>query len=172
MATNANCKIKVFKSVETSFNKDYISQLLVNISQDHTTFDSEVVYIKKIISSYFIKLVVDVMIPKTGDYRTLFNYEANICDILGTKGSQTINLFSIWIQNIFKYSDMPKSCPIQKVCFINGCYGWRGFKVDRNSIPPFVVNGLYRITANNTLKYKDGDIQVVSAVLMVEIKMK
>uniref|UniRef100_A0A1I8Q6S5 Uncharacterized protein n=1 Tax=Stomoxys calcitrans TaxID=35570 RepID=A0A1I8Q6S5_STOCA len=107
-------KALFFKCVETGFNKDYMDQFSIDISEDHSSFNAVAIYNKDIDNSYYIKLVVDMFVSKTKIYRTLFNFEGNICDLLGNSDTKSINLFSTWMQNILKYSDMPKSCPIRK----------------------------------------------------------
>ncbi|XP_075162663.1 uncharacterized protein LOC142235297 [Haematobia irritans] len=163
---SARAKIKsiIFKSTEINFNKEYISNFTMQISPDGSTFDCEVIFIQDIIDSYWILLSVEMMLPSTNNYRSLFKYDIDACSILGTKD---MNIVALWMQNIMKYSNLPKSCPIRK-----GSYIWQNFKVNQNSIPAFVINGLYRIKASNYIKGSSENLDLINVTLNVEVKMK
>lgn len=55
---------------------------------------------------------------KTEDYRTLLAYDVNVCNVLGRDGGTFV---SSWINNFMKYGNLPKSCPIMKVSYLNIC---------------------------------------------------
>lgn len=47
-------------------------------------------------------------------YRNIFAYNINLCSIID-KG-KGINVLSMWVHNLYKYTNMPMSCPIEEVC--------------------------------------------------------
>ncbi|XP_059220968.1 uncharacterized protein LOC131995823 [Stomoxys calcitrans] len=125
------------------------------------------VFIQDIIDSYCMKLVIDFKSPKMNNFRSLFNYDVNICEILGVKGNPGLNLLSTWMQNTYKHNTMPSSCSIRQ-----GSYGLQDFKVDKNSIPAFAMNGMYRIKVGNFIKGSTDNINLLNLTLIVEVKTK
>ena len=54
---------------------------------------------------------------KGNTYRSLFQYNVNVCNILGTPddNNQFNKFVRGWINNVWKYGNLPKQCPIKKV---------------------------------------------------------
>ena len=54
---------------------------------------------------------------KANTYRSVFQYNVNVCNILGTPDNK--NQFSKfvrgWLYNVWKYGNLPQQCPIKKV---------------------------------------------------------
>lgn len=95
-----------------------------------------------------------------------------------------VNVFSMWVQNIYRYTNMPMSCPIQEVscvCHIKyqfanysywqGQYYWRNLRPDRDSIPAFIMTGHFRIDALFYMKDWRNDM-LTNTSMFVDIKMK
>lgn len=65
------------------------------------------------------EFVVGMWHPKHKSYRTMLQYDANICQLIGKHESRFLDQF---INFLFKHSDLPRSCPILKVRFIKVRY--------------------------------------------------
>ncbi|XP_075162660.1 uncharacterized protein LOC142235294 [Haematobia irritans] len=154
----------VFKSTEIDFNKEYIGNYTIQLSEDGSNFNSELIYIKDILDSYWIKVSVEMKTANAINYRRIFNYDVDFCNMLGSKDMQSMNIMSMWRQNIMKCSSLPKSCPIRK-----GSYGWRNFKVDKSSIPAFVMNGVYRVKVLHYIKNYPENLSLINITLNMEI---
>ncbi|XP_011292329.1 uncharacterized protein LOC105261774 [Musca domestica] len=130
--------------------------------------DCEAVLIQNISEPLWNRFSVELKLKKTiNSYRPVFIYESNICEFLGKTARETPNLFAIWIQNVLRYSNLPKSCPI-----LANTYSWHNFRIEKNSLPPVVLVGYYRVNFTNFLKTNNGRLTINNSTIILIIKMK
>uniref|UniRef100_A0A1I8P853 Uncharacterized protein n=1 Tax=Stomoxys calcitrans TaxID=35570 RepID=A0A1I8P853_STOCA len=103
-------KVMYFTSTKVEFNRIYISEHSLDIV-GNTTLDIILNLAQNYKYDPWSKTVIAMKNRKTNEYRTLLDYDVNICSLLG-KGSATY--ISMWIQNFLKYGNLPKTCPIMK----------------------------------------------------------
>lgn len=106
-------RLLLFQDVAITFNKDNLSQYSIDLAEDRQGFNCEIVVIKNITQPVWDKLSIEMKGKKEENYKSIFNYEINVCDFLGVTGrTSSTNMIALWIQNILKYSNLPKSCPV------------------------------------------------------------
>ncbi|XP_073841512.1 uncharacterized protein [Musca autumnalis] len=170
LAAKQKSRVLLFEEVSTTCNPEYLNKFELLLSEEKHGFDVEILLIKNITEPVWNKLSVEMKLKKENQYKKIFGYETNVCDFIGVSGRSAVenNIIMTWVQNALKYSNLPKSCPV-----LEGSYSWRNFKVEKNSIPPFAVNGLYRVNVTNFLKMPETQITEISfCSLIVNIKMK
>ncbi|XP_037934184.1 uncharacterized protein LOC119668672 [Teleopsis dalmanni] len=113
----------------------------------------------------WMKVAILNKIPKSKKFRGIFSYDVNMCSIFN-KSPIGFNLMYFWINNLLKYSDMPKECPIKK-----GKYSWKNLQPEKESIPGFVVSGIYRIDSITYFR-KEKIEYIANTTMLVDIKMK
>ncbi|XP_058985430.1 uncharacterized protein LOC131805802 [Musca domestica] len=167
-AARQKARTLLFQDVQITFNKDYLKDYRIELTKDRQGFDCEIILIKNITQPMWTKITIEMRLKKDNRYKSIFSYEFNVCDFLGFTGSSSsTNMIILWIQNILKYSKLPKSCPI-----LTGTYGWDHFKVERNSIPSFAMTGIYRINVTNYLKTNSGRLPMSDTTLRAAIRFK
>lgn len=90
---------------------EYVDKLSLTIAPTNRTADLIVDLNQDLTSNPYVEIILKKF--KGGSYRTIFQYEMNICHIFGRQSS--INLVSAWINNFLKNGNLPKSCPIKRV---------------------------------------------------------
>lgn len=171
-----------FRRVLTAFESKYASTYEARISQDQLKLNITLDLIQAITVDIWAKVSVGQREAKNS-YRNIFSYNMNICNLIG-KG-KGISIFQIWVQNIFRYTNMPRACPIAEVSgrslgllesvesieCLQGCYYWRNLRPDRDSIPPFLMTGHFRIDVLFYMRDWGNDMLTNTSVF-VDIKMK
>lgn len=113
-------KVLLFECAETDFNPEYLSKFTIDVAADNASFNSDLIFIKNITEPIWNNLKIDMKPTNISNYRTIFNFDMNVCDSLGKQGTaDKSNMISQWLQNILKYSDLPKSCPVLQVIYRN-----------------------------------------------------
>ncbi|XP_032586969.1 uncharacterized protein LOC6583533 [Drosophila mojavensis] len=152
-----------FRRVFTTFECKYVSSYEARISQDQLKMNTTLDLIQAITVDVWAKVSVGQREAKNG-YRNIFSYNVNICSLIG-KG-KGMGIFQIWVQNILKYSNMPRACPIAE-----GHYYWRNLRPDRDSIPAFLMTGNFRIDVLFYMRDWSNDM-LTNTTVFVDIKMK
>ncbi|XP_017860812.1 PREDICTED: uncharacterized protein LOC108612441 [Drosophila arizonae] len=150
-------------TVFTTFECKYVSSYEARISQDQLKMNTTLDLIQAITVDVWAKVSVGQREAKNG-YRNIFSYNVNICSLIG-KG-KGMGIFQIWVQNILKYSNMPRACPIAE-----GHYYWRNLRPDRDSIPAFLMTGNFRIDVLFYMRDWSNDM-LTNTTVFVDIKMK
>lgn len=89
------------------------------IKNRNESFDLEIVIIKDVTDIIWNTLSIAMLQNKgKNNYRTIFDYDLNFCDIMARAKSDRKNLLNIWLNNVMKYGTLPKSCPIKSVRYI------------------------------------------------------
>ncbi|XP_073844082.1 uncharacterized protein [Musca autumnalis] len=166
-AVKIKSKIALFENATKYRNPDYFSRYVIKFSEDRQSMDVEAVLIRNITEPIWNRFSVEYKMKKDTNYRLMFNYETNVCEFLGKTTKESTNIFAIWIQNILKYSNLPNSCPI-----LAKIYSWKNFRIERNSIPPVLMNGYYRANITNFLKTYHGKLVINNSTMVALIKMK
>ncbi|XP_030244788.1 uncharacterized protein LOC108650331 [Drosophila navojoa] len=152
-----------FRRVLTTFECKYASGYEARISQDQLKINITLDLIQAITVDVWAKVSVGQREAKNS-YRNIFSYNMNICSLIG-KG-KGISIFQIWVQNVFRYTNMPRACPIAE-----GNYYWRNLRPDRDSIPAFLVTGHFRIDVLFYMRDWSNDM-LTNTTVFVDIKMK
>ncbi|XP_030385958.1 uncharacterized protein LOC115632841 [Scaptodrosophila lebanonensis] len=152
-----------FRKVVVDFNHKYVSHYAVDINPDHTSLNIALSVIRDLNVDMWLRITVSQRGAKN-TYKRLFFYDMNLCNVVGK--SKDFNIMQLWIQNVFKYGDMPLTCLFRK-----SNYSWSNLRVDKDSIPPFIMSGRFRIDPFFYLKDWDNEVAFNSSVF-VDIKMK
>ncbi|KAH8419587.1 hypothetical protein KR222_007772, partial [Zaprionus bogoriensis] len=152
-----------FRKVSTDFRRKYASDYAASISPDGMAINMTLDVIKDLNVDLWLKVSIVQRESRTV-YRNIFAYNMNLCSLMG-KGRRP-NVFSVWVQNIYRYTNMPMSCPIPV-----GQYYLRNLRPDKDSIPAFIMTGHFRIDALFYLKDWRNDM-LTNTTMFVDIKMK
>ncbi|XP_061391573.1 uncharacterized protein LOC133326981, partial [Musca vetustissima] len=112
IAAKVKTKVVLFHNATTFHNPDYFNRYDVSFSEDHQSMDCDSMLIRNITEPLWDKFSVEMKLKKDNNYRVLVTYIFNVCDILGKSFKESTNLFGLWAQNMLKYGNLPKSCPI------------------------------------------------------------
>ncbi|EDW70274.2 uncharacterized protein [Drosophila virilis] len=152
-----------FRKVFTNFGRKYASNYAARISPDHMAINMTLDIIRPLTVDLWLKVSIAQRETKSS-YRTIFAYNMNLCNLLG-KG-KGMNVFHSWVQNIYRYTNMPRSCPIKE-----GNYYWKNLRPDKDSIPAFIMTGYFRIDSLFYLRDWANDM-LTNTSMFVDIKMK
>ncbi|XP_023168128.2 uncharacterized protein LOC111597561 [Drosophila hydei] len=152
-----------FRKVLTKFGPKYASNYAARISPDQLTINLTLDIMKPLTVDVWAKVSIGQREAKNS-YRNIFAYNMNLCNLIG-KG-KGMNVFQIWVQNIYRYTNMPRHCPIPE-----GNYYWRELRPDKDSIPAFIMSGHFRIDAMFYMRDWSNDM-LTNTSMFVDIKMK
>ncbi|XP_062132702.1 uncharacterized protein LOC133843260 [Drosophila sulfurigaster albostrigata] len=152
-----------FRKVSTDFGRKYASNYAARISEDNKAINMTLDLIRDLTVDLWLKVNITQRETKNR-YKNIFAYNMNLCQLIGK--AKGINVFTIWLQNIYRYTNMPMSCPIEE-----GQYYWRDLRPDKDSIPAFILTGHFRIDALFYMKDWDNDM-LTNTTMFVYIKMK
>lgn len=108
-------KAVYFISSKAVFNPEYIQDHYITIGANRLTATVILNIARNFVYDPWAGISIIYQHHKTSANRTLFQYDINVCTILGKQGSQLNNFVSGWINNFWKYGDLPRSCPVKKV---------------------------------------------------------
>lgn len=104
-------KILLYTSSKVTFNTEYLEDHSLTIGPNNQTLDIILNIAQDLNSDPWVEITIKSL--KNSAYRTIFQYDINICHIFGKQGA--VNFVSAWMNNFWKYGDLPKSCPVKKV---------------------------------------------------------
>ncbi|KAH8261323.1 hypothetical protein KR044_007172, partial [Drosophila immigrans] len=152
-----------FRNISTDFGRKYASSYEARISEDNKALTMTLDVVRDLTADVWLKVNITQRATKNR-YKNIFAYNMNLCQLIGR--SKGINVFTIWLQNIYRYTNMPMSCPIQE-----GQYYWKELRPDKDSVPAFIHTGHFRIDA--VFYMRDwGNAMLTNTSMFVDIKMK
>ncbi|KAH8370707.1 hypothetical protein KR093_004716 [Drosophila rubida] len=152
-----------FRSISTDFGRKYASSYVARISADKMALNMTLDVVRDLTVDLWLKVNITQREARNR-YKNIFAYDMNLCRLMGK--SKGINVFTNWLHNIYRYTNMPRSCPIQA-----GQYYWQDLRPDKDSIPAFILTGHFRIAA--LFYMRDwGNAMLTNTSMLVDIKMK
>lgn len=103
-----------FRSIEMEFNPKYVASLFSNISTDRSTMNLALNQIKSAPVDYWMKVSVSYKQQASKKYLSLLSFNVNLCDLFRNELNQQ-GLVHLWMSNMLKYSNMPRTCPWKAV---------------------------------------------------------
>ncbi|XP_061391781.1 uncharacterized protein LOC133327235 [Musca vetustissima] len=158
-------KVVVFLKTDTNFNPVYVSNYTLTIANENSTINLDLILIKNITDPLWNLISLEIKFAKENIWSQIMKYDLNYCELLQQSRTPMFNLLSVWISNVRKYGTLPKECPI-----LVGHYSWRNFKLDKHSIPHFVVKGFYRIGVFLYLKRAEQKEMVINSTVDIVVK--
>ncbi|XP_023305386.2 uncharacterized protein LOC111687192 isoform X2 [Lucilia cuprina] len=158
-------KVVYYISTKVDFNPEYLQDHYFTIAADRQTADIVLNIAKTFVYDPWAGITITFQNLKTKLSRVLFQYDINVCAILGKQGSQLNSFVSGWINNFWKYGDLPRSCPIKK-----GNYTWNNLRAEKLNIPNFISNGHYLININTYFRYGGSIDSIANLTIVVELK--
>lgn len=178
----------MFQRVLIDYNREYASNYSLIISNQNTTINLEVVVTKDVILPVWNTILIEMRPSKESAYSKIMSFDVNFCDLLKNAKIPGFSLLTVWFNNVLKYGVLPNECPIKKVCVIcpfkinrngfifvllfQGVYYWRNFKLDKNSIPQFILKGLYRLSVMVYQKSNSRNEMLMNSTLYFIVKFK
>lgn len=98
------------------YNKEYIKRYRLQINPDNTSMDMILEIPKTYVLDPWLDLYLNLKNPGTNKSRRLLQYNINLCQIFG-KGQG--RLLTAWLNNFYKYGNLPKTCPMEEVSMYN-----------------------------------------------------
>ncbi|XP_039966130.1 uncharacterized protein LOC126762631 [Bactrocera neohumeralis] len=135
-----------FRSIEKSYNPKYVDSFACNISTDRSTISTSLNIAKNVSVDFWMKVAIAFKQQASKKYRSILSFNVNLCEVLRNEFNQQ-GLVHLWIRNLQKYSNMPRTCPWKA-----GSYYWLNLRPEAGTIPKFISAGLFRIDTQFYLK--------------------
>ena len=129
------------EKVSIIHNPTYMSNYDLKILPDHSSFDVDFTVVQNL-TNIWSRLSFSSRLPDLPEYRKLLTYDVDVCQLLHKGLNDKFNILYIWLNNFWKYGNLPKQCP-----FENGDYFWKGLKLERDSLPAFLLSGEYKLNS-------------------------
>ncbi|KNC24253.1 hypothetical protein FF38_13699 [Lucilia cuprina] len=166
-------KVVYYISAKVDFNPEYLQDHYFTIAADRQTADIVLNIAKTFVYDPWAGITITYQNLKTKLSRVLFQYDINVCAILGKQGTQLNSFVSGWINNFWKYGDLPRSCPIKKqqkgprlVYFVKSDLTFN----PRYLQDHFIIIAPDRLTVNITLNFAVDFINDPWAEIMLGVK--
>ncbi|XP_002135274.3 uncharacterized protein [Drosophila pseudoobscura] len=161
-ATEVMGKIKMIDSVCSDFNRSYLSNVSLVVRNSRVYFDTFL--LRGLDTGVTMDLEFRIGVPKSREYKRIFQYSLDMCSILALKKS---SMFKRWFSTFFEAGNFPRYCPVHP-----NHYYLKDYNYNTLFIPTFLYAGQYKVTFNMTQyrdKRKTRDF-VVACAFYAEIK--
>ncbi|XP_059220971.1 uncharacterized protein LOC106093023 [Stomoxys calcitrans] len=152
------------QNISHDCNKEYISEFYIRANNDSATLDIKAAVIKAMTRPLWLEFNMFIKGTKKADFNRIVGFDINVCDVLEKANNP---LLSTWIDIIFRQGNMDKKCPMKE-----GTYHWKQFKIDKDTIPHFILKGFYRIGVLGYDKRGRDKEMILNVTLYASIKMK
>ncbi|EDW73238.2 uncharacterized protein Dwil_GK16766 [Drosophila willistoni] len=153
----------LFRKIVTTYGEKYASAFAFDISENQETLNITLNIVKNITVDVWLRASILQKESKT-HYKELFTYNINLCQVMDQ--GKSLSLINYWLKNIFRYTNLPMSCPIRE-----GNYHWINLKSDKETIPGFIKSGSYRIDSSIYMREWHNDL-LTNCSMFIDIKMK
>ncbi|CAD7005379.1 unnamed protein product [Ceratitis capitata] len=103
-------KALLFRRFELYSNPKYVDDFYGNISADRTALNVSMTQITSVPVDYWLGVGISFRQRAAKKYRSIVSFNVNVCNLLRNELNQQ-SLIHIWMNNLLKYSNMPRSCP-------------------------------------------------------------
>ncbi|XP_065362132.1 uncharacterized protein LOC135955703 [Calliphora vicina] len=158
-------RLVYFLKNELSYNPSYIQDHFIVVASNRITVNITLNLAVDFPADPWAEIMLGVKNRKDNTYRNLFQYDINVCNILGKSSSQLNNFVFSWINNVWKYGDLPRNCPIRKAN-----YSFINLKPEKLNIPNFIPLGRYRAVINTYFRDGFSKDSIANCTMYVDIK--
>ncbi|XP_073841514.1 uncharacterized protein [Musca autumnalis] len=160
-------KYVLFLTTDVDYHREFISNYTLYIGKQNSTLNFDLVVVKQVKEPVWNMLRIDMKVTKDASWNRVMGFDVNFCELLQQTKAPGYYLLNIWLNNILKYGTLPRECPVSE-----GHYLWRDFKLDKNSLPPFIAKGLYRISVLMYRKLDAKKDMLMNSTIDIIIKSK
>ncbi|XP_075162657.1 uncharacterized protein LOC142235291 [Haematobia irritans] len=140
-------KMFYVQSVTISHNPVYVDDYWLKINSGNTSLDLGFLLSKTIPYNPWMKMDIKLRRGKENKFQSILKYDVNICEIFN---KATSKLLLKWIDDFWKYGNLPKSCPIHK-----GNYSWHNMQIDSSNVPNFFPIGVVGVDVKMYIKKRN-----------------
>ncbi|XP_046807376.1 uncharacterized protein LOC124420001 [Lucilia cuprina] len=159
-------RLVYFVKSDLTFNPRYLQDHFIIIAPDRLTVNITLNFAVDFINDPWAEIMLGVKNRKDNNYRNLFKYDINVCTVLGKSGVNQLNKFALgWINNVWKYGNLPKSCPLKK-----DNYSFINLRPEKINIPNFIPLGRYRAVVYTYFREGVSKDYIANCTVYVDIK--
>ncbi|XP_075162658.1 uncharacterized protein LOC142235292 [Haematobia irritans] len=147
-------KMFYVQSATISHNPAYVDDYWLNINSGNTSVDLGFILSKTLQYDPWLTLDIKLKRGKQNKFLSLLKYNVNVCQILN---KATGKFFAKWVDDFWKYGNLPRSCPIRK-----GNYSWHNMKIDSSHVPNIFPIGQIQIDINLYIKTRNRQFEPLS----------
>ncbi|XP_065362131.1 uncharacterized protein LOC135955702 [Calliphora vicina] len=153
-----------FLSVKYDMNPKLQNNFEISINADNTSINI-LFDLREDLDNIWGSTNILIWLKNLKAYKQIITYDVNVCYHLQRGKMEKTNIFNVWMQNILKFSNITKSCPVVK-----NIYYVSNLKPDKDSIPPFTPAGRCRLLTSMYTNRSGFKEAIGSAEIDIELK--